>query len=957
MHGYYPKKNNRMSRWLIFLLLSTRCLSASAQQPFVRMYWLHENNTPVSVNDMVLCADQYIWLATDEGLYRFNGKNFTRIPDSSGQPVTAIATVKDGIYAGYKNGTVGILNNGRLVPFYRHIMPLHSAITSLHTPLQGMLLYTTEDDGALLSVHGSRLPLTRAQGLSDNFVYDAAILPGKLLLATDQGINILDILSNTKKISTITTIQGLQDNIVRVLRPIPGSSRCWIGTQEKGLTLYDSNADTICRLSVPHPWSWGQVNDILPETANSAWVATEEGFLLYVLVAGDSLHVQAFAQPGHKLRKIIQDKGGNIWCATNKGLIRHTACYAAWLPLPDSFLTKSSMTVLTSSGNDQLWLAGENTLYRCGITDNKPVQQMAVLPAPVTCLYEDSASGNLWIGTFGKGVFLYQNNMLTGLQHIPRIRDGHILSITGSRNRIWVASLNGVEEIDSRTTAWLRSHDKSSGTGSDYIYQLYPDRQGRIWMATDGAGVSMYDGRQYYTADSTSGMTARVVYSISEDRHGNMLAGTLEHGVLRYDGRRWQVADTIKELEQMHILAVKAAPDEQVIIIHKKGIAGWDPATRQIRNFEELLPPAAAIPDVLNAITIDRAGNIYTPFTQGILQIKKRQHRYDIRPVPKIGMLSLYFKPLQTQRTNFRHQDNHISFHYDAFSYTGSAPNHYRYRLEGYDDNWITTRDETASFTQLPPGKYTFRVQASLHPDFSMALEDSHTFLISTPFWKKAWFLLSASLLAVLLIYSYIRIREQHLRKLSWLQQERLSFEYEHLKSQVNPHFLFNSLNTLTYLIEDNAATAATYTAQLSDLYRNMLLYKDRELIFLYEECRLLDNYMYIQQSRFGTALQLNREIPDDVIKHRKIIPMALQFVVENAIKHNVISRSQPLVINICYADDMLTVSHVLQPKLSTEKSAGVGLQNIARRYQMFTGKNITFGIVHNQYVVTLPLS
>lgn len=281
---------------------------------------------------------------------------------------------------------------------------------------------------------------------------------------------------------------------------------------------------------------------------------------------------------------------------------------------------------------------------------------------------------------------------------------------------------------------------------------------------------------------------------------------------------------------------------------------------------------------------------------------------------------------------------------------------HYRYKLDGYSNSWIVTNDESATFPQLSPGTYTFRVQASLNNVFSKSNEVRYTFTITKPFWQALWFIGLVAALIIGLIYAYIRAREKSLRRLSSLQRERLLFEYEHLKSQVNPHFLFNSLNTLANLIEEDRDAAVQYTNELSDLYRNMLTYRNKDLVPLAEEWNILQHYLYIQQSRFGDALQVELRVPETIMHTRKIVPLALQLLVENAIKHNVASRSRPLTIIIEAQGDRLAVRNAINPKLSKEKGAGLGLINIKKRYALITDRHISFGVVHNEYIVTLPL-
>jgi sensor histidine kinase YesM len=135
-----------------------------------------------------------------------------------------------------------------------------------------------------------------------------------------------------------------------------------------------------------------------------------------------------------------------------------------------------------------------------------------------------------------------------------------------------------------------------------------------------------------------------------------------------------------------------------------------------------------------------------------------------------------------------------------------------------------------------------------------------------------------------------------------------------------------------------------------------MLSYKDQNLISLSEEYKILLSYMHIQQSRFGNALHLVTDIPEHLFQTTQIVPLALQLLVENAIKHNVVSVSKPLTIHITATEDEITVRNCVRPKMSKEKSAGIGIVNIQRRYALLTDRPTEFGIEDGQYVVKLPL-
>ena len=163
--------------------------------------------------------------------------------------------------------------------------------------------------------------------------------------------------------------------------------------------------------------------------------------------------------------------------------------------------------------------------------------------------------------------------------------------------------------------------------------------------------------------------------------------------------------------------------------------------------------------------------------------------------------------------------------------------------------------------------------------------------------------------------------------------------KYESLKSQVSPHFLFNSLNALTNLVYEDQDKAAKFIKQLSEVYRYVLDTRDKEVVSMEEEKNFLNSYLFLQQIRFGDKLKL--EVNLDETRSR-IAPLVLQMLVENAIKHNVISEENPLHINIYVKDGFIVVENNLQKKsVMLDESPGIGLDNIAKRYEFLSDKKV----------------
>jgi LytS/YehU family sensor histidine kinase len=194
------------------------------------------------------------------------------------------------------------------------------------------------------------------------------------------------------------------------------------------------------------------------------------------------------------------------------------------------------------------------------------------------------------------------------------------------------------------------------------------------------------------------------------------------------------------------------------------------------------------------------------------------------------------------------------------------------------------------------------------------------------------------------------------LAELERFKKENIEFHFEMLKNQVNPHFLFNSLNTLSSLIYTNQDTAAKFVRQLARVYRYVLENRDKEVISLKEELTFLQSFIYLIHLRFSENLKVEIEIPEKM-QEKLIAPMTLQMLIENAIKHNVVSQKKPLTIQI-YADmfDHITVTNNLQKKVVREYSSNIGLKNISSRYGFITDRKIIIEETGKYFKVRVPL-
>jgi len=187
------------------------------------------------------------------------------------------------------------------------------------------------------------------------------------------------------------------------------------------------------------------------------------------------------------------------------------------------------------------------------------------------------------------------------------------------------------------------------------------------------------------------------------------------------------------------------------------------------------------------------------------------------------------------------------------------------------------------------------------------------------------------------------------------LERENAQIRLEVLKNQLNPHFLFNSLNVLSALIQKDTAKSQLFIDEFSSIYRYILEVIDKPVVELRDEISFAKSYLLLQQIRFEDAVKYEINI-DAVILNRFIPPLAVQTLLENALKHNKAAKEDPLCIKIFNEGDYLYVTNNLQAKFKNYKSTGIGLDNLKKRYRFVAGEEPGFTIRDNTYVAKLPL-
>jgi hypothetical protein len=281
-----------------------------------------------------------------------------------------------------------------------------------------------------------------------------------------------------------------------------------------------------------------------------------------------------------------------------------------------------------------------------------------------------------------------------------------------------------------------------------------------------------------------------------------------------------------------------------------------------------------------------------------------------------------------------------------------------------YGNAYIThSIDKYVSWLENPAKRFALGIGGSII--FSVSAIVSLAVLFEKVFnisigggWANVWITIGATLIVLLFmlsktfLYSWrdLSLREERMRS------EVLSSRFDVLKSQINPHFMFNSLNTLNSLIYQDQDLAAKYVGELSKVYRTVLASAKNEVVTVEEELHILDSYIFLQSIRFEEKFRVNINLSDDA-KSMHIPPMVLQMLIENVIKHNEITKANPLVVDVFDEDGLINVKNKIALKDTLPgDSSSIGLSNIIDRYKVFSDVPVKIMNDGDNFIVKIPL-
>ncbi|HMQ46104.1 MAG TPA: two-component regulator propeller domain-containing protein [Saprospiraceae bacterium] len=947
------------------------CLSCSAgaQTPFFSNHVLSESVGNAKLKHICEDAQGRIWFGTNEGLLFFNGIDYIPMAkqDTGSQAVSAIyQDHSKRLWVGYQDGGIYYLENQQLIPWLLEEGWPSAPITGFASDPKGYFWIATYGEG-LYYHNGQHLYNINADdGLPGNDIY--TITPdtkGRIWAGTDGGVSICTANKTRKNIHNISTREGLPDDIVRSILS-DGNGQMWLGFYDKGFCQIRESDFAI---HSPYlSWDKGVVNALELFKDRELWIGTDgKGLWRYSLTENRLLPVR---DENHldkvKVLDLQKDVEGNIWFIDNL----HGVCKAnrqfEFIHTP-----LDPIQAILLDSNNQVWLGTQSGLYQLDKL-GEPKKYLDFLALNVISLYQDK-HGVIWIGTFGQGLYCLQadGDHFKHLSSTEGLLNNNILSIAGNSQRVWLATLGGVSEINNEQSIFqsgkwhIKNLDQESGLGTNFIYKTFVDSKNRVWFGTDGEGVTCLENgkitnyqqvqhshREKDTSNE-SGLKLGVVYSITEDHRGHIWLSTSKNGIFEFDGQSFSHLTVKEGIRDLAITSLVTDGNGNIIIVHSSGIDILDPVSKHLIYYDEAVGIKRIDPN-LNAVCKDRFGDVWIGDQGTIIKYTALNEQLEIHPRTHLNGVSVFLEPINfSTRNRFQHDENHLVFEYIGLWYTDPETVRYRYKLEGYNQDWIESGDPSATYSNLPPGKYKFLVSSTENEAFDVEPVVAYSFEIVAPFWQQPWFIVISLLAGGVSLYHFVKSRDKRLQRVNTLEKERAESELAALKAQINPHFLFNSFNTLVNIIEENPHDAVSYVEKLSDFYRSIMQYRDKEVISLSEELELVNNYCYLLKKRFGNNFSLETAVSEDQVY---LIPLTLQMLVENAVKHNVISKAKPLTVHIISnGREYITVKNNLQRKVQPEGSTLFGLQSLNKRYELLSGKKLHIEVSNDCFQVDVP--
>lgn len=882
-------------------------------------YGYTEGLPDLRVDAIFFDRNNRLWIGTRKGMGLFTGKKFLEFPTTDSIPITFVFDIIE-----TKAGNIWALTDVGVYEFAMNKWKKVQLYKGFENKATRSII---ETDSGLYINYGFVVVFRNTNGVYQEMVpkkpssiyYDRMIKNrDKLYLSTSEGL--FDFSSSTPK-RILKEVAPLSDNFVFF---IDHKNRFWITSPETGLWV--SGPDGADPIQVLHQKAPAQtlISNMAEDIYGNIWLADNEGLIRITETPYEAF--QHFEHEGlnNYISDIYYDPMG-LLAINNNTYSPHVYLHNAFVARPyqnATVLNQMSGGIIVDrhhkDGKGRLWLVTRDArlLFQDGNTLLDYTKRVCDLNNEITDVIYDPARGKLL--TCGGGLCIGDENGFAPFvfSNKPDIKEAIVRLFRASNGIIYFTTLFGkVYSLDQRGVCKLQL----SGFNSiNWIGRFFEDERGSIWIIYQGRGVRKYswDNEKLIPESIISNDNSQLVENI---------------GFLCFDSlkRVWAVLP-----DGMVVLTrINESPHSVY-----KVVGQFQASQLGITDFTE----AKLLVDSLGAIWLTTTKKVFR-FDVSKLQFQSVK--------PKVMVEDILVNLKETNWTDFAsnqkglyqlpdsirltYQYSSIGFYFKASLQNTSSDFKYSYRLEGLDTAWSSpSGGNYVSFVNLPAGEYHFAVKArNKISEWSDPVV--YNFIILPPFWERWWFrLLFVFAISAFIIYIF-RSRINKVREEASIQNQLRDLELKALKAQMNPHFIYNALNSIQALVSgDKKMEAIKYIGSFSRLLRQVLEYSDKNVISLEKELETLRLYIQLESLRLDMNLNYQENISDVVVtEYERIPPLLLQPFIENALWHGLSRKegNKDLALNITIEKEWLICRIV---------DNGVGLQNAAE----WNARNIRIG-------------
>jgi len=947
--------------FLFLLFLLFQLTDISAQQPYYRNYSSQHGLPSSEVYDLYQDVKGYLWFTTDHGLARFDGYQFRTFDMLDGMPENSVFYLKsdkqDRIWFNTYMGKLGYIekdrvfsykHNDKLLRFYAENKIKYVIFQNYYPQEDGSIFFNIFDEG-LFKIDSTGV-ISQANSASDagklkikiieNRRTIISIPPSRIIesieLTDDNNTSYHDVTHfELKRFSqnfynakhnnkgkayvsagrtiflfdgdTLTKTLNLDHLIVRL--GIDREENVWIGTLSGGAYVFDSEMNLIKRLLEGE-----SVTGFLQDHEGGIWLTSLNNGIYYFPEINQRIYSKNSGLPDETLTGMVIDKHGTIWFTSKNntlGRITKDEIKLFSLKLPGEIFIQKLMPDMLK---ERLLIATNQKLHYFDYKTEKSGTLNAMKNIPdsfnmigIKTMVQDKINGEIFYGHFSGISNLLPNGSSTINTYFSNTFLERVESIAiGKDTSLWVGTSTGLYQYA----------DKKFNNMGDR-FPMLADRitalafeNDSLWIGTRGNGLLLLHNDSLVQITSNDGLVSNSISSILITAQA-VLAGT-----------------------NKGLSVIKRNQDQKISVMRNltssSGLNGNEVIA--IAQFEDEIYVATSIGiSVFDDLYKEKNIKMPVHYTSVTIENKKT----DISKLIKIPF-----------------KEQNLAIDYFAISYVKQGRHTYRHRLIGLENEWIINQKTTAQYPYLPPGEYTFELEV-MNPDGSWnPVKDRLSFLVMKPAWQQWWFLTLAMLSSLLLIIVAFRLGYQIISKRKQMHADVNKYRQEALSNQMNPHFIFNALNTVQrYILENDKLASSKYLTKFAKLMRTMLNNAQKQQISLSQEMEALNLYLDLEaarfKDRFDYSIDCDKMIDPEAVK----IPVFLiQPLVENAIWHGLMNSSRHGKLEIRFMrkdDDLLCeisdngIGRELAAKLNSDsEKKSLGISIIQKRLSLMNLNN-----------------